>query len=359
MKKRLFLFIFLVFGLVNLSAYLTDEEQREILEKCEITDGNQPEIKATLDLFFEDASVKEVLIDRKRIFDLGWMYRNIKPSERTVSYIHAHSDEMFIPSREDLEKIKTIKDRFNIKFLPAGPYLIDNLLFGYVVKIPRFNVPLIGDPGKDIYQYFNEEKSKELCDPYFDKAISKYQLVSRVFYNQKINDFVKAKNFKYVYPIEEYLYNLPGKEREVCDENYVVIQENIDLPLVSTNAALFRKLFSYSCFPRILESEKEDIFLRELLTELFAVIEYAGLWDMTPQNVFLGSVANDKLKLKVAFVGAVRPAFTGSEERHFFHKDPDEIKRNAKAGFEGLAKLFGISYEQLMQIKELFVDSNN
>lgn len=351
MKKfnvsKLSLAFILGLGLASLNANLTPEEQRSILEKCEITETDHPEKKILLDSFFEDKTVKEVFIDRKKPLNLAWMYQNIQPPE-----IAARCCQSFQRAFHEIgsvygNRIEKIKKDLDVSILPGNTFIIRNVLTGFVVKVPMFNVPLLeagqDDSGKnkdDIKVCYDSDK---LLDPYFNETVSKYQLVSRVFYNEKINKFVNKNNFKHVRCLEEYLYNLPGKGREVCDENYVVVQE-----AVQKSNFRFEDIFNKVCFPQVL-SENEvglDWQFIALLKELCAVIKQAALWDITPANVFL---IKENGVLKVVFVGAVRPAWSGSEERWFFHKDNPEIVGNIDDGFKALAKSMGITHKFLLE----------
>jgi hypothetical protein len=158
-----------------------------------------------------------------------------------------------------------------------------------------------------------------------------YQLISRVFYNREINDFIAAHDFdRYLVQFPKSLYHIPGTPDDVNDDNYVVVEPLLPCPSPEVNEGRFMSL------------KKEAIVANPehpAVPTLQAVIRHSGLWCLSFSNVYL---LDDG---RFVFVDTERPGLGGSEWRFFFHQGEGaaaEIARNAGGGLEWLHEVFGV-----------------
>jgi len=158
-----------------------------------------------------------------------------------------------------------------------------------------------------------------------------YQLISRVFYNTELNTFISENGYdKHILYFPKSLYHIPDTPEDLNDDNYIVVEPLIPCPSEEEN--LHR--FSSMTVSQIIGSGHLEYFIRgkdvDAIIALIGVIQYCGLWSISPTNIFL--LDNGK----IALVDTERPGLGGSEWRFFFHQDHAEISRNAASGFDGL-----------------------
>lgn len=316
--------ILLLFFNANLSAHLNEAEIQQILSNCRIPDA----MASTLDAFFRDSVVREIFIDRQQPFILGWFATKLSPANRQfyargMAEVQAMFRDIYQPMLQEIVR------RYGIIINGTDKlFLIQNLIPGFLLKIQHAKLPSL--PG--IYDHFKTQITAN-----FREAVTPYQNISRVFYNQKIKMCVQENNLHHVRIIKKYLYHIPGKPAELCDDNYIVIVEDLS-KLLSTNKNRLFADFMESIGRR--DKLGTDILAvnpvyEELLTELVQVITYAGLWDLNEHNVYL--IEEDGI-LKWAFIDTEKPGFGGSEDESFFHKNYTEFVKNAECGIDGLSE---------------------
>ncbi|MFH1253927.1 MAG: hypothetical protein V1646_00680 [bacterium] len=308
----------------HLNANLTEAETRQILSECKIPNAMAPQ----LDKFFSDQLVRDIFIDRQQPFMLGWFASKLSPENKQfyatgMNSIQTMFREYYQPKLQQIVHKYGIGINGNSKL-----FLIQNLIPGFLLKIQHSKLPSL--PG--IYDYFKTPIAAN-----FREAVTPYQNISRVFYNQKIKRFVKENGLNHVRLIEKYLYHIPGKPEALCDDNYIVVVEDVSKFLATNKNRLFSDFMESS---RLKDNSGTDILAvrsvyEELLTELVQVITYVGLWDLNEHNVYL--IEEDGI-LKWAFIDTEKPGFGGSEDKSFFQKNHDEFMRNASTGIDGLSE---------------------
>ncbi len=281
----------------HLKADLSKAEASQILAECQMPFEMAPR----LDAFFSDPIVREVFIDRQQ--------------------------PMFAQHYQPILQQIVQKYRIGLN-VNSKLFLIQNLIPGFLLKIQHMKLPSL--PG--IYDYF---KTPIAAD--FRAAVTPYQNISRVFYNQKIKRCVQENHLNHVRIIEKYLYHIPGKPAALCDDNYVVVVEDISRLLATNRNRQFADFMESS---GLRDKSAADILAvksvyDELLTELVQVITYAGLWDLGETNVVL---IDENGILKWAFIDTEKPGFGGSEDRSFFQKNYEEFRKNAECGVNELSE---------------------
>ena len=314
--KNSFLAFSLLASCFQLSnAYLSKEEQQEILA----TSSAPQEIKERLDAFFADTQVQDVFVNRKRPYNLGWFAQKLTNRAQRIYATDAQKLQLIFQQYYS-PKIHQICQKFGIKRFNGSTtklFIIYDLIPGFIVKIPSGTFPSL----PKVYDYF---------PGYTESCTTPYQNISRVFYNEKLKKLIASEQLTHIKELKKYLYHIPGGSEDLCDDNYIVISEEVK-PLIQNpqgKMQFFKQVLSAN---GIVEEHEE------LITEFIQAITGAGLWDINASNI---EIVLDKDEiLKIVFIDTEKPGFGGSEDRHFFQHNHGEFVANSRAGMDGLCEL--------------------
>lgn len=285
-----------------LHAYLSIQEEKKTLEKFKIPSHLQQK----LDLFFTDTRTYELFINRQRRQFLPKLGVRRFPAQQRIEWtneqvkIRTHWDLLHLPLYEELCKSCVIQP---LAGLNKNTFILTSHSWpNYVVKI-----------NKNEWLDFNEQGIPELV---------RYKNISRVFYNDKIHEFIEKYNPNHIYAIKKYLYHLPGKPLNLSDRNYCVVAERVyDLPTSKMSKLAFGAMFNLDNF----EVKKE---YTALIQELVQLVFYTGIADLRPHNIFL--IDQNGVK-KILIIDTERHGYFDTD-KHFFHKNETEVKQSALRG---------------------------
>jgi len=308
------------------------------------------DVKDKLDTFFMDSDVKALFVACEKKPFIAYYVIGMAPRE--VSYLQRYRLET---DKTYSELCKKIGEKYGIE---VGLEYKNEENRKYTVKgtvLGSSDDSYILTLQKSLPNYVLKISKRDWIDNKGLVAFP-YQEISRIFYNMELNKFVQEKglaNFIYTHP--EYLYNIPGTDLELCDNNYVVVTPKIIFPTKAENIKTFKSLFNKK---DILElSQKIDIFVKQLLqkgvksqaeiikainpadinknltTALVYSIKLLGLWDISAENIFVLNVDGQK---KIFFANKERPGLGGGAMKNFFHQNIEEIQSNGICGINGL-----------------------
>lgn len=295
-------------------AYVARQQDELFVETCHIP----AEIQAGLNRFFSDLRVRRLFVDRYKECVVSWPVRNrmARDGGMRKQLLDAHeasymreSGKVRLPAGEfdaifpalirDYGLVNLEEDGNNFALTsPTWP--------GFIVKIAK-------------YRWVDNDAM--LAFP--------YQLMSRVFYNRELNDFIMRNGLeRYIVRFPKRLFHIPGTPEKIDDDNYVVVEPLLPCPIKQENIRRFRAMVEQDGEQFVVKEE-----FAETLAALVGVVQHCGLWCISPSNVF---VMDDG---KIAFVDTERPGLGGSEWRFFFHQGEGaaaEVSRNAQGGIDGL-----------------------
>lgn len=288
----------------------------QILEECLVPQALQEK----LDALFQTSDFQTFLVNHKKRILLGnvryRMAANVSVAEAKKQLLmittQQYNHEIEIPETSFAQFCTTynIQDlAFKVQRKGQIYALVSDLWDGYVLKVPRC-------------RWIDND----------DMIPSKYQNISRVFYNKKIRDFAKANNLKHIHPIRKYLYHIPGKPFDLNDDNYLIVADRVDnFPSIEQNLKLLENLLDSQEL-----SKGEIVFSNEsgdVMQEMLQIITYAGIWDIKMHNVFF--TLHDE-SLKTLFLDTEKPGLGGGSDNNFFHANYDEFIRNCACGIDEL-----------------------
>lgn len=319
---------------------LSIQEQREILKTCLVPQ----ELKQKLDNFSRRSDVSEYLAIPKR-FMFPWGYNRLTP--QSLQQARTYMQMMQATEKYRLQCLTKLCSNYGLNChegLGAGATstIISSPNWnGYLLKILNVSYPMFSE----IYDSYFPEKKQPGAVQSFQTIIAtktRYQGISRVLMARKIANFVTQEGLNLIKVPQKFLYPLPTAPvnleltiggvsyPEICDDNYIVIAQEIpNLPQdVNLNQALVTSMvnkgaYNYADF---IKPEYAD-----LIEQLIQVITYAGVWNVNPDNVFV--VAG-----QFALIDLEKGGLGGFEDKFFFHKDQAEVNRNSSAGFDGLCE---------------------
>ena len=162
---------------------------------------------------------------------------------------------------------------------------------------------------------------------------SLYQNISRVFYNEKIRDFVAAQGLEHIATVKMWFYNIPGRTPfNLTDLSYTVVAENLHTK--------FQPGISWKEFVQRLNADNDEA--HTILEELIRTLTYVALADIGETNIQL---VHDRGVLKVLFIDTEQPGIGGAEDETFFQKSSFRVQHNATAAinnlYENILKKYG------------------
>lgn len=302
----------------------------EVLLHCQVP----AKIKEELDRLFSDPAAHQFLVDNpKRVLIAGPAKGRLQRQAQTSAKVAAELERLqkrhhqaITFSEENAAALEDFFRRHDLQDLvpTANTTVLTTPTWDFVVRIPRY----------EWYDTYAEEEKHIPMRP------SQYQNVSRVFYSKQINDFIEHENLNRIYPFKQYLYHIPGKEGDLCDENYLVVGEKIrSLPSVELNAARFASIVEEGVTSLYGELEVPEIYPldEELVIQILQVITFAAMWDIKLKNLFLIEEAGE---LKALFLDTEKPGLGGGADANFYHTDRGEVLSNTRTGLEGLSNIF-------------------
>ena len=339
--------------LINIHAHLTIEEQEAILEECSVP----PEVQEFLDTFFDNhdarsffhSRLKEPVAyinKRKHRYHLKvWeeYFRRIWQDKKSMKPLLQNKDkrelywcmnhalcerhERYAKHKNTrVDEFKRLCEKYKMRSL--------NLLSPDGRTSRRGNVLVFDDlPGWVIK---------------FDWRVAfplRYQNVSRVFYNRKIRMFVEQNKLEHVGVFKKYLYHIPGRPKELCDSNYLVVAEKVpNVPTISVNNLLLQQL-TFDENQEIMARTAGDYVrpeYEEAFLEIIQVITGVGLWDIGHANIALIPVATENdnngwgPQYRFFIIDSEQPALGYCRDKDFFHKNPEQIIHNGNYSMKKL-----------------------
>lgn len=271
------------------------------------------EVQKQIDLFFTYSNVQNLFISRPRCQFLQKSgTRQFSPQARNQWALNQNNARDLWKSYFNEEFINVCKqfDITSLASLEKNTFILESKKYwpGFILKI-----------SKDEWATTNENRSPEVI---------RYKNTSRVFYNNKLEEFITKTNAKHLLCLKKYLYHIPGQPHEISDRNYCVLAEKFEnLPEETKNKEAIKSLFNLE------KQEIKNEFI-PMIKELIQAMFYTGIADIRPHNVFL---INNNGILKFLFIDTERHGFYDSDQ-NFFHKNPAEIKASAKRGIYNLCK---------------------
>jgi hypothetical protein len=296
-----------------------------------------PAIAQGLAIFFGDEQVKRLFVDRYKTCIVsspvkGCMQRD---GGMRLRLLTQHEDDykrtcgkVLISPIEYPVLLAAVSERYCLVNLdPDGDcfVLTSTLWPGYVVKIAA-------------HRWIDNDAM--LAFP--------YQLISRVFYNMEINNFIAANGYdQYILRLPKSLYHIPGTPDVIHDDNYVVVEPLLYCPPVEENERKFCAMSVHerssgddaSAAQEIISESGKRFGVKEeyydVVNALVRVIRHSGLWFISTSNVFC---LDDG---RIAILDTERSPLVGSEWRFFFHQGEGaaaEIACDATRGLMGLVE---------------------
>ena len=151
---------------------------------------------------------------------------------------------------------------------------------------PEFSVP-IGRWGSRVAHLVYASGQGSVLDPHFSHNfdcskinMTSYQHCSRLAYYLRLKETSEKKGFQYFKTAQTYLKHVPGKPKELSDENYVVTQEWI------------KGLTEIRNLPK----QEQEVIIKNIsskaLQEIYDAIRGAALWDMANNLAITGEDYN-------------------------------------------------------------------
>jgi hypothetical protein len=309
------------------SAKESDELKDTILTKCQAPRS----IQKLLAMFLSQEDARKHLISNpkliliadpatnrlKKRFPSEWAALEVEKETRRTALAKSEQSWQKFCTDHDIKKFTR-----NIH-----THTLTTDAWNFVLYIPRY----------EWFDKFEDNDSIESLTP------SKLQNVSRVFYAKQINDFIAKNDLTHIFPLKQWLVHIPWRPYDLNDDNYLVASEKIQtLPSKTLNIKRFQLLIdSYSNKnsheAKEAEESEELINQKEIISQLIRVIDYAALWDIRLEKVFL---IENQGNLKILFLDLEKPGLGGGFDKNFYHKDEGEVTSNAKAGHKGLEAIF-------------------
>ncbi|MBS1988252.1 hypothetical protein JST56_04630 [Candidatus Dependentiae bacterium] len=291
-----------------LLSYLSDQEEKKYLEKFRIPQ----ELQLGIDLFLSDSTARTFFVDRPRhqfLPKLG--VRKFTAGDRLrwslgQKELKNNWESQYVPIYRALcadGKITPLALLNKNSFILAS----DTYWPGYVLKMSKS-------------EWIDFEDNHE-------SRLVRYKNISRVFYNDKLQEFIKQNNAQFLYAVQKYLYHIPGMPRELSDRNYAVVAEKIEnLPTSRMSKESFGAMLDY----QKLEIKPE---FQPMIRELVQATFYTGIADLRPHNIFL--IEKDGAQ-KILIIDTERHGYYDTDE-NFFHKNAQEIHQSALRGLFNFA----------------------
>jgi len=144
--------------------------------------------------------------------------------------------------------------------------------------------------------------------------------VSRVAYQQLIEDVIEKRNLKHIRVIKKYLYPIPGKDHtQLSDDNFIVVAQDISDMLLSPE----ENLLHYKTIDATL--------FEEILEELRIVCREAYIADMKAPNCVFGKDG------KVYLIDTEQT--NRAHEDDFFLKNPQQMQADTEYGLKWIERL--------------------
>lgn len=298
-----YLVLILFFQATAAFCYLSQQEEKMACEKyC------PPEpLRNQLDLFFSNSTAQNFFITRNRLQYLPKLGLRQFSAKQRLEWINLQKqsrfdwDNFYSKNYDHVCKTLCIKPLVS---LSKNTFVFSSETYfpGYVLKLSKSE--WIDFEGKGLPE------------------VVRYKNISRVFYNDKLQEFIKLNNTNHLQALNKYLYHLPGQPQELSDRNYCVIAEKVEnLPTPDMSKDSFKAMFNLEN----LEVKKEYI---SLIQELVRAVFYTGIADLRPHNIFL--LKFDELE-KILIIDTERHGFYDSD-KNFFHKSQQEIRASAQRG---------------------------
>lgn len=256
-------------------------------------------------------------------------------------------------TKDNFALIKEYEDKGDVKNLSK---------FNYVLRFrdyPDFTMP-INRWGSRVAYWIYSSGQGNVLNPNFDADVAdcalfeympSYQHCSRLAHALRAQEAIEKGNFKSMKITPTYLQHLPGKPKELSDENYVPIQVWID------NLQTVKELGP----EKALEIRKN--ISPEALKEIHETIIYAALWDIT------SNLSVDGTNPHYYMIDLEEPF--NHKQQFFYFKGPEGKKKYVQdvvLTLERMAKAFIELPEQFIQwsaltknhriLKDLCVEHN-
>ena len=304
-KSLIFIFCCLVTPLVS---YLSEQEEKKYLEKFCLPE----QLRSGIYLFLSNTTARDFFVNRPRqqfLPKLG--VRRFTAGDRLRWSLEQQDlknnwESKYIPIYEALCNSGKIKP---LALLNKNSFIIasDTYWPGYVLKMSKS-------------EWIDFEENRQ-------STVVRYKNISRVFYNDKLHEFIQKYHTRFLYAVHKYLYHIPGMPTELSDRNYAIVSEKIDnLPTSQMSKQSFRAMLDY----QKLEIKPE---FRPMIKELVQATFYTGIADLRPHNIFL--VEKDGIQ-KILIIDTERHGYFDTD-KNFFHKDSQEVYQSALRGLFNFA----------------------
>lgn len=331
----------LVYGLPN-------SIKRELVENNKLPD-TLISVNDGLKKFFSDVEVQKVFVER---------YKN-----PIIAPIVGHGDRMTPEKKQLLEEHENdYMTKAKKRVIPADVVtnLLRELSEKYALTIYQSNAFVMSSP---LWDDFVVKIAKHRWIDNNEMVAFPYQLISRIFYNKKIRDFIAREKFNYVMVPRKYLYHIPGTPDELNDDNYLVIEEKIEQISDQATSTELRKIMNPDVIKVLEELKKlwlngddsktillltkleKEFTLPPYFVELIRVIRFAGIWSMRGHGKLNIAILSDGRVVvndgRMAIVDVERPGLGGGLSRweYFFHKNEQEVIKLAGCGLGELIEL--------------------
>ena len=293
----------LIFGMLAvlylpLSAYVEHGEQLDILERA----GKVPEdLKNKLDeLFAKDTT------------DLYWLLflrarlPNRDLDQRDNALMMNEMKEMEAKSAREIGKDGKIAGTLTEKIFKENKIDVISAKHSFVLQLPT--IP------EYIFRYNLFETT------------SRFQNVSRVFYNEKIRDFIQREGLDRIATVRMWLYNIPGRSPfSVNDDSYAVIAEHFKYLVGFTEGITWEEFTA--------RLKKKDEEAHTILAQMTRVIIEAAIWSANERDIIF---INERGVLKALFLDTEQPPLGAAEDKNFFFKSDEQVRGNMIAGVKAL-----------------------
>jgi|GEM_PF-5191548 len=291
-----------------LLGYLSPQEEKIYLEKF----SPPQELRLGIDLFLSNTTARDFFVNRTRhqyLPKLG--VRRFTAGDRL---------------RWSIDQ-KNLKNNWESKYVPM-----------YEALCSEGNITPLADLNKNSFIlasdiYWPKHVLKMSKSEWFDfeedgqSKLVRYKNISRVFYNDKLHEFIKKYNARFLYAVQKYLYHIPGMPTELSDRNYAIVAEKIDnLPSSRMSKQSFGAMLDY----QKLEIKPE---FQPMIRELVQATFYTGIADLRPHNIFL--IEKEGIN-KIVIIDTERHGYFDTD-KNFFHKSAQEVHESALRGLFNFA----------------------
>ena len=337
LSKKLLFGALLLLSYNGAKATLTDEQAKKAIRNLSLPQDHS--IRENLETFFEDPDVRAFFVDRIK----GAMFNQWTGTGKKLR-AHLFIQRKQLEAQRDWQStadlLPQIIKKYGIELLkPNGNTFVlksKNFWPGYLVKIAKYD------------WYDNTDYEKDNSNPQH----SLYQNISRVFYASAIRVQIEKKGLKHIYPLQKYLFHIPGQPKNLNDDNYVVVSEYIKDLSDEKNARIFKGMGGkITTDPNALEKYGISEKYIEPIVELDYVIQYCGLFDISPKHVFYTNT-NTKDGLKFVLIDLEKPGIGGGPDSAFFYQDHESRYRNGLCGENGLLKCWGLERDERVFVQK-------